>query len=321
MSKKTNFEFILKYSKENNNICVSNEEEYKNLDSKLAFICNKCNKKYNTKWRNFYYSKTRCPDCSPSKKKTIEEIKEFTLKQNNTCISEFYINSHELLDFKCENEHHFKMRWYCFFKGSRCPKCKNKQKKSIKYINNFLKNENIKCISEEYINNRKKLKFICSENHKFNMSWTCIQRGQRCPICKGINFSKRITGNLHPNYNNNRKEVLLNSSLRRSFKNKWIVQNMKDDPNYKNYLLNPKDYVIDHIIPIDLFCKLIQKYNLNDQIIKDIINQRSNIQLLTKKQNHSKFNKGSSLFEATQYLINNGISFETFLEENRISNE
>ena len=66
---------------------------------------------------------------------------------------------------------------------------------------------------------------------------------------------------------------------------------------------------------------LNNQYNLNDQIIKDIINQRSNIQLLTKKQNHSKFNKGSSLFEATQYLINNGISFETFLEENRISNE
>ena len=91
---------------------------------------------------------------------------------------------------------------------------------------------------------------------------------------------------------------------------------MKDDLKYQDFLLNPKDYVVDHIIPVKLFCQLYTKYNLNEEQVKEIVNRRDNLQLLTWKKNWKKFTKGSSLFEATQYLINNGVPFETFLEEN-----
>ena len=39
------------------------------------------------------------------------------------------------------------------------------------------------CVSNKYINNYTKLKFKCSENHIFGMSWGNFQQGQRCSVC------------------------------------------------------------------------------------------------------------------------------------------
>lgn len=41
------------------------------------------------------------------------------------------------------------------------------------------------CLSSYYKNNEIKLKFVCSNNHEFNISWHHYSRGQGCAICSG----------------------------------------------------------------------------------------------------------------------------------------
>jgi hypothetical protein len=89
------------------------------------------------------------------------------------------------MNFKCPNGHIYKTQWCVFHTGHRCPICSNNFKKSIEYINDFLKEEGYKCISDQYVNGKQKLKFICNSNHEFKSTWTNILNGHRCPICSG----------------------------------------------------------------------------------------------------------------------------------------
>uniref|UniRef100_A0A6M3XQ86 Putative HNH endonuclease n=1 Tax=viral metagenome TaxID=1070528 RepID=A0A6M3XQ86_9ZZZZ len=61
----------------------------------------------------------------------------------------------------------------------------NRKRHSIKYVKEKTKEiaEGYKCLEENYINNRTKLKFKCKEGHIFFMKWAQFQRGCRCPKC------------------------------------------------------------------------------------------------------------------------------------------
>lgn len=81
---------------------------------------------------------------------------------------------------------------------------------------------------------------------------------------------------------------ILQNKIRKYFRNKWIIQNMKDDPNYKDYLLNPSEYNLDHILPISAFYNYMIENNIDEKIIKPIANHRNNLQILNKDINRNK---------------------------------
>lgn len=62
-----------------------------------------------------------------------------------------------------------------------------KQKKSIDFIKNYLKDNELeyKIISVEYIDSKNKLKWECNKRHLFFMSWDSFNQGHRCPTCFG----------------------------------------------------------------------------------------------------------------------------------------
>lgn len=124
------------------------------------------------------------------------------------------------------------------------------------------------------------------------------------------NFEYNI-GETYIRFNNlKNKEIPLNDRLRKVFRKNWIAKYMKHDPKYQEFLSNRDAYTVDHVIPVKLFCELTIKYNLNEYKIKSVINHIDNLQLLTVKDNRSKWHNGSSLCEAANYLMNNGIQFE-----------
>jgi len=45
------------------------------------------------------------------------------------------------------------------------------------------KNENYTLLSETYLGNKIKLKFLCNKGHYFEMRWNSIASGQKCPKC------------------------------------------------------------------------------------------------------------------------------------------
>ena len=119
-------------------------------------------------------------------------------------------------------------------------------------------------------------------------------------------IENNMCGENNPQYNPSREEVKLNKRIRSTRSFKWVKDNMSHDPNYEDYLVNQKNYHVDHIIPISIFGKIVQHYNLDESIIKKIINSKDNIQILKKEENIKKYCQGS-IFEACQFLMLNSI--------------
>ena len=256
----------------------------------------------------------------------ILEIINYLNNYKISLLSTDYKNNKQILKMKCEYEHifhksfsNFKIRPYCKI----CYKSNIRERLSLKYktIKEIVESEKYILLFSEndyneyykYKGNKTKIKTMCPNGHIWEVIFNNFNiYKNRCKFC----FRDKNSGHNHYRYNPIREEISFNNKLRKSFDYTWIIHNMKDDPNYDNFLLNPKDYEVDHIIPISLFSKITSKYNLIDYKVKKIINKRNNLQLLLLKDNDKKCNKGSSLFEATNYLINNGIPFENFLNNN-----
>jgi len=83
----------------------------------------------------------------------------------------------------------------------------NRKRHSIKYVKEKTKEiaEGYKCLEENYINSRTKLKFKCNKNHKFIMKWSAFQQGCRCTECAGnkkltLSYVKRETKKIAKGY-------------------------------------------------------------------------------------------------------------------------
>ena len=83
----------------------------------------------------------------------------------------------------------------------------NRKRHSIKYVKEKTKEiaEGYKCLEENYINNRTKLKFKCKEGHIFFMKWARFQRGCRCAECARnkkltLSYVKRETKKIAKGY-------------------------------------------------------------------------------------------------------------------------
>ena len=58
-----------------------------------------------------------------------------------------------------------------------------RKKPTIEFIQDSFKNNNYECLTKVYINNKRKLEYICPEGHRDNISWNSWQNGHRCKKC------------------------------------------------------------------------------------------------------------------------------------------
>ena len=90
-------------------------------------------------WGSFL-SGQRCPEDGGTRKKTIEEVREYV--DNSTdykLLSNEYVNSSAYLLFKCEKGHEFPMSWNNFKSGHECPKCTAQVSKAEQEIFDLIK--------------------------------------------------------------------------------------------------------------------------------------------------------------------------------------
>lgn len=121
-----------------------------------------------------------------SKKKTIEEVKEYALKFNYICLSNYYINSHVKLKFMCPNKHIFEMPSYKFFQGRRCIKCSGSEKYTFNFVEEYIQKFNYTLLSKEYKDSKTLLKLKCSQDHICYISFNKFKNSKiRCPTCSG----------------------------------------------------------------------------------------------------------------------------------------
>jgi len=193
--RKLTIEFVRRSFEKKNYVLLT--KEYIGSGQKLDYICSNGHK-YSISWDSWKQGHG-CPYCVNVGKPTINFIKSEFAKEKYQFLTKEYINSNQKLDYVCSKGHKHSVSWSQWHnRGFRCPYCSKKAKPDIKYIYKMFEMEGYRLLSINYINNRSKLKCICSNNHEYNVSWRDWQTGGRCPICRNEKMSVNRMGDKNP---------------------------------------------------------------------------------------------------------------------------
>ena len=120
-----------------------------------------------------------------SKKLTYEYIKNQIETVGYKLLSPVYINNKAKIKIQCNKGHVYEAATGNFLAGQRCPVCAGKQQHTYDYIKEQLEKEGYKLLSNEYKNNKTKLKLQCPKGHIWYVRWDIFLAGNRCLICSG----------------------------------------------------------------------------------------------------------------------------------------
>ena len=296
MYKKLTYEYVKNQIEKEKYYLISTN--YINNHTKLKIKCPK-NHEFWMRWGNFKNG-NRCPICKfESKKLTYEYVKEYIESFNYKLISNNYKSFNSKLKIECDKKHVYEVTWNYFKKGHRCSVCFFESKKlTYNYIKEYVKSINYKLEDVEYISCKTKLKLRCPKGHKFDMSWSSIQQGHRCPICYRYNNN----GSIPPNWENYTIEELNKLDIYR----KCVLS--LSNKNYRKYkkIINPNNlersinkYHLDHIFSIiEGFRRDIPvKYIANPYNLQMLYSKKNIIKKDTCWQSEKKLYQGYAKFK------------------------
>lgn len=121
------------------------------------------------------------------KKLTIEFIRAEFVKEGYKLLTKVYKNAHQKLDYTCPEGKRHNISWTCWQRGHRCSCYSNSTKLTIEFVREEFRKEDYILLSNEYINSKMKLDYICSsfEKHHHSITWSDWKSGYRCPYCAG----------------------------------------------------------------------------------------------------------------------------------------
>ena len=120
----------------------------------------------------------------------LKKAKEYADLQGGECLSTEYINNRTNLEWKCKNIKHFS--WFANYNSvvncqTWCAECDgNKKLNGLILAQEYATSKNGKCLSDEYVNTKIKLKWKCINNEHpvFHKSFEhAVRRGQWCLDC------------------------------------------------------------------------------------------------------------------------------------------
>jgi hypothetical protein len=162
--------------------CELLSTEYRTVNDIVEYKC-KCgnnSSKIYKRFKEFPYceicvSDSRSNSVKGRSKYTIEEVRKVFEDGGCKLLSSEYIGVDGILDYECECGNAKKITFTKFRLGHRCKECgiKNRQdpqKYSIEEVKEMFYKYNCELITEEYINNKSNLFFICS----------CGRDGEKC---------------------------------------------------------------------------------------------------------------------------------------------
>ncbi len=132
-----------------------------------------------------------CPYCDRINKTrgkellSIETAKTLAKEKGGECLSTDYKNGKIKLQWECKRGH----QWDATLESIRllntwCNKCAIiKLSNSIEDAQRLAKKRNGECLSAEYVNAEKHLKWKCKEGHEWMTAYACVRDGKWCPEC------------------------------------------------------------------------------------------------------------------------------------------
>jgi hypothetical protein len=131
-----------------------------------------------------------CPYCAGNAKRTIEEMQIIAEERGGKCLSESYVNAQRKLLWECAEGHQWETASFSVIKGSWCPECAGKAKRTIEEMQIIAEERGGKCLSESYVNKDTKLLWECLEGHRWEAVPNSIKRGSWCKACAYKNIAK-----------------------------------------------------------------------------------------------------------------------------------
>ena len=162
--------------------------QYINKNEKLRFLCPN-NHTFEMTYGNFNNGKQRCPECSISKKKTYNFIKENIEKYGFLLIDDEYVNAKKKMSIRCLNNHIFQMCWNSWQRGARCPKCAGNSPLTQEYIEEIFNREEYILLGKISSNIRRYFLIECPKGHKYKARIDHFRNGLRCRKCTGAGSS------------------------------------------------------------------------------------------------------------------------------------
>jgi len=193
---KLTIEFIKKEFEKEGYVLLNSK--YKNSHQKLRYICPNGHNHF-IRWYAWKQG-ARCFYCNGNVKPTIEFIKQQFKKEKYILLTKKYKNSYQKLRYICPNSYEHHLNWNSWQQGKRCPCCAGNIKPTIEFIRKEFEKEECVLLTKVYKNAHQKLKYICSNGHEHFIRWNDWQQGHRCPICAGVNYSVKYSGENNTNW-------------------------------------------------------------------------------------------------------------------------
>lgn len=166
--------------------CLS--KEYVNANIKLKWQCAKGHV-----WEakpGHIKSGSWCPYCV-GQHQNIDEMRKIARERGGDCISKRYINNRSKLTWRCGKGHIWEANPHNIKSGTWCPDCGGSKILDMEEMKRVAKRRGGKCLSQKYINARRKLLWQCKEGHTWKATPYLIKRGAWCPECS-IGLGERI---------------------------------------------------------------------------------------------------------------------------------
>jgi hypothetical protein len=197
MSNKYTIEFVKKFGKKKNILCL--DDEYYGCKYLMNWRCLvlTCKWKWEATFDNIKNADSGCPRCSGNVPYTIEEVKEIALTKNVECLDDEYVSCKVPMNWKCLDKDCLH-KWTTSFDSVRktsigCPKCSGNVPYTIEEVKHIVAGKNIECLDDKYINTYTSMIWKCL-NKGCNCKWSTvfgeIVRGSGCPNCSSYKTEK-----------------------------------------------------------------------------------------------------------------------------------
>lgn len=169
---------MYKLANSRNGECLS--DEFIDAKTKLKWKCSEGHTWESTP--DNIKSGSWCPYCA-GKYQTIYDMHNLAKSRNGKCLSSHYTNNITKLKWECSEGHQWEARPANINSGKWCPTCAGKQLLTIEEMKAIAISRGGKCLSNDYINGKTKLKWQCSEGHIWEARPRTIKAGHWCNEC------------------------------------------------------------------------------------------------------------------------------------------
>jgi len=300
--------------------CELLEATYVGANSKMRYKCS-CGNISSIAYSNFCRGK-RCADCGGRKKLTFEYVKEQFAIAGCELLEKSYANAKSLMQYRCKCGSMSAITWDEFRKSKQCAKCSKKKKPTLEEVRNIFAGEGCVLLEKAYVNNREKMRYLCSCGRESAINLDNFQRGRRCQKCR----IEGMTGPGHHLWIADREEVKKNqlfvrkchSLLHRCRKcvsvrmggafvtllgygPRELRLHIYNHPSWAN--VSNKSWHLDHIFPVKAFLK----HGIKDIKLINCLENLQPIEATTNLKKNAKYDRQAFV----EWLGKKGINLST----------